>query len=93
MAESDRLNRQIINIGEQSRDHYSATGNNVHRLCGVPWPLRLEMVPYDQIAARRYEDVRRRMPDIEKAKRQLHFEAQDHARRRAREPPSRGRDP
>jgi UDP-glucose 4-epimerase len=33
------------------------------------------MVPYDQIANRKYEDVIRRIPDIEKARRVLGFEA------------------
>jgi UDP-glucose 4-epimerase len=33
------------------------------------------MVPYDQIAGRKYEDVPRRIPDIEKAKQKLGFEA------------------
>ncbi len=75
VAETACLNREVINIGGNYEIGILQLAKMVHRLCEVPWPLRLEMVPYDQIAARRYEDVRRRIPDIEKAKRQLGFEA------------------
>lgn len=75
VAEANCLNREIINIGGNREVTILQLARMVHRLCEVPWPLRLEMVPYDQIAARKYEDVRRRIPDIEKAKRALGFEA------------------
>lgn len=75
VAEADCLNREIVNIGGNREVTILQLARMVHRLCDVPWPLRLEMVPYYQIAARKYEDVRRRIPDIEKAKRKLGFEA------------------
>jgi UDP-glucose 4-epimerase len=75
VAEADCLNREIVNIGGNHEVNILQLARIVHRLCDVPWPLRLEMVPYDQIAARKYEDVRRRIPDIEKARRTLGFEA------------------
>ena len=75
VAESNDLNREVINIGSNHEISILDLAKKVHGLCDVPWPLQIEMVPYDQIAARKYEDVRRRIPDIEKAKRILGFEA------------------
>jgi UDP-glucose 4-epimerase len=45
----------------------------IHRLTGVPWPLRMKMLPYNEISGRKYEDVRRRVPDLRKAKRTIGF--------------------
>jgi UDP-glucose 4-epimerase len=75
VADSDCLNREIINIGGNQEISILELAEEVHRLCDVPWPLQLTMVPYDQIANRKYEDVIRRIPDIEKARRVLGFEA------------------
>jgi UDP-glucose 4-epimerase len=75
VAESDRLNQEVINIGGNQEISILQLAEEVHRLCEVPWPLRLELVPYNLIANRKYEDVRRRIPDIEKARRILGFEA------------------
>jgi UDP-glucose 4-epimerase len=75
VAESDCLDREIINIGGNQEISILELAEKVHRLCEVPWPIRLEMVPYDRIANRKYEDVARRIPDIEKARRVLGFEA------------------
>jgi len=47
----------------------------IHRLSGSKSPLRLKFIPYDEIGGRRYEDVRRRVPDVNKAGRLLGFEA------------------
>jgi UDP-glucose 4-epimerase len=75
VAEADCLDREIVNIGGDREVTILQLAKMVHRLCDVPWPLQLKMVPYDQIASRRYEDVRRRIPDTRKAKRALGFEA------------------
>jgi UDP-glucose 4-epimerase len=75
VAQADCLNREIVNIGSNVEITILELAQEIHRLCGVPWKLRLQMLPYNQIAGRIYEDVRRRVPDIEKARRTLSFEA------------------
>ncbi len=75
VTQADCLNREIINIGSNVEITILELAQEIHRLCGVPWKLRLQMLPYNQIAGRIYEDVRRRVPDIEKARRTLSFEA------------------
>lgn len=73
-AESDSLNREVLNIGNDSEITIVDLAQTIHRLCGVEWPLRLQMSPYDAMAGRKYEDVRRRVPDLRKAKRTIGYE-------------------
>jgi UDP-glucose 4-epimerase len=48
----------------------------IHRLSGSPKPLDLKFIPYDEISkGRKYEDVRRRIPDTTKAAQKLGFRA------------------
>lgn len=75
VAEADCLEKEIINIGNNVEITILELAQEVHRLCNVPWPARLRIMPYNDIAGRSYEDVRRRVPDIEKAKQKLGFEA------------------
>lgn len=75
VAEADCLNREIVNIGNNTEITILGLAEMVHSLCQVPWPLKVRMVPYNNIAGRPYEDVRRRIPGIEKAKRTIGFEA------------------
>ncbi len=75
VAEAEGLNREIINIGNNTEITILGLAELVHSLCEVPWPLRVRMVPYNNIADRPYEDVRRRIPGIDKAKRTIGFEA------------------
>lgn len=73
-AETDCLNREVVNIGNDAEITILELAEIVHRLCGVEWPLRLEMLPYNKIAGRKYEDVRRRVPHLAKAKKAIGFE-------------------
>ena len=75
VAEAECLNREIVNIGNNTEVTILGLAELVHSLCDVPWPLQVRMVPYNNIADRPYEDVRRRIPGIEKAKRTIGFEA------------------
>ena len=75
VAEADCLNREIVNIGNSAEINILGLAELVHSLCDVPWPLRVQMLPYDNIAGRPYEDVRRRIPCTEKARRIIKFEA------------------
>ena len=73
--ESDNANNQIINIGSTHEIEIVELARMIHRLAGVPQPLRLEFVPYAQISGKEYQDVRRRVPDVTKAEELLGFEA------------------
>jgi UDP-glucose 4-epimerase len=75
VAEADCLNREVVNIGNNTEITILGLAELVHSLCDVPWPLQVRMVPYNNIADRPYEDVRRRIPGIEKALRTIGFEA------------------
>jgi UDP-glucose 4-epimerase len=75
VAESECLNREIVNIGNDTEITILGLAELVHSLCDVPWPLQIRLVPYNNIANRLYEDVRRRVPGTEKAKRLIGFEA------------------
>lgn len=74
--ESDAANNQIINIGGNREINIADLARLIHQLSGTNEPLRLEMVPYQQISGRDYEDVRRRIPDTTKAHDLLGFKAQ-----------------
>jgi UDP-glucose 4-epimerase len=73
--ESDTANNEIINIGSTHEITIVDLAKRIHRLSGSPRPLRLEFVPYQKINGQEYEDVRRRIPDVNKAERLLGFKA------------------
>lgn len=66
---------EIFNIGNRQEISINELARTIHRLSGAEAPLKIEYIPYDEIAGRRYEDVRRRVPDASKAKLLLGFEA------------------
>ena len=66
---------EIFNIGSTEEVTIIDLAKMIHRLCGTGDPLKLNFIPYDEIDGRKYEDVRRRVPDIGKANRMLGFEA------------------
>jgi UDP-glucose 4-epimerase len=65
---------EIFNIGNTQEITIVDLARLIHRLCDTPNPLNLKFIPYDEIGGRKYEDVRRRIPDVSKAKRLLGFE-------------------
>ena len=66
---------EIFNIGNTHEICIVDLARVIHRLCDSPSPLKLKFIPYDEIAGRRYEDVRRRVPEVSKAYRMLGVEA------------------
>lgn len=73
---NDAANGEIINIGSTHEINILELAKTIHRLSGVSEPLKLNMVPYDQISSgRKYEDVRRRVPDVAKAAKLFGFQA------------------
>jgi UDP-glucose 4-epimerase len=74
-AESTKANREIVNIGNNEEITILELANRLYRLCGKSGPAPIQFIPYQELAQRKYEDVRRRVPDIRKAKALLDFEA------------------
>ena len=67
---------EIFNIGSTHEITIVELARMIHQLCGTGDRLNLNFIPYDEIDGRKYEDVRRRVPDIRKAGRFLGFKAQ-----------------
>ena len=74
-AESTQANREIVNIGSSEEISIRELAHRLYRLCGKTGPPPIQFIPYQEIAQRKYEDVRRRVPDIRKAQKLLDFEA------------------
>jgi UDP-glucose 4-epimerase len=66
---------EIFNIGATEEICIQDLARLIHELAGSTSPLELKFIPYDDIGGRRYEDVRRRVPDITKARKLLGFVA------------------
>ena len=73
-VEKDEANGQIFNIGSTYEISIMDLAKLMHRLCNTTNHLKLKFVPYSSFYGGRYEDVKRRLPDISKAKRILGFE-------------------
>ena len=67
---------EIFNIGSTHEITIADLARMIHRLSGATDRLELNFIPYDQINGCKYEDVRRRVPDVTKANRLLGFAAQ-----------------
>jgi nucleoside-diphosphate-sugar epimerase len=65
---------EIINIGGDEPISIAKLAREVHDALGLAGPLRARTVPLEQIGGR-YQDVRVRIPDTEKAARLLGFRA------------------
>jgi len=62
---------EILNIGTTHEVTILELAKTIHRLAGTPWPLKSTFVPYQSFTGGKYEDVRRRVPDIERSQRML----------------------
>jgi UDP-glucose 4-epimerase len=67
---------EIFNIGSTHEISVIDLARLIHKLSGSSDQLKLEFIPYDEIGGRKYEDVRRRVPEVSKAMKLLGFEAQ-----------------
>lgn len=75
-TEMDEASGETFNIGSSKEITILDLARTIHGLSGSVEPLDLKFVPYDDISkGRRYEDVRRRVPDTTKASQKLGFEA------------------
>jgi UDP-glucose 4-epimerase len=64
-------NGEIFNIGSTDEISIVDLARMIHRLGGVPGEPELVYVPYESFTGKRYEDVRRRLPDVSLCERLL----------------------
>lgn len=71
--ERDEAAGEVLNIGNDREISIVDLARTIHRLVGAPGEPRLRFVPYAGIGKGPYEDVRRRVPDLTKARAILGF--------------------
>ena len=64
-------NGEILNIGSTHEITILELARTIKRLSNTPGNLRLKFVPYDTFAGGKYEDVRRRVPDVSRSEKIL----------------------
>jgi UDP-glucose 4-epimerase len=64
---------EIFNIGNTREISILQLAHMIYELVGEKRAPKIEFVPYENIAGRKYEDVMRRIPDIAKAREMLGF--------------------
>jgi UDP-glucose 4-epimerase len=74
MIESDKANGEIFNIGSVQEIAIKDLAYLIKKLSCTPGELKARFVPYKNFG--NYEDVRRRIPDIGKARKLLGFQPQ-----------------
>jgi len=67
---------QVINLGATEEVTIRELARQVHQACGGVGEPALELVPYDSFTGKRYDDVRRRVPCVARARRLLGWQAQ-----------------
>lgn len=72
----DEANGQIINIGATSEISILDLAKKIKELSGTPGELKMEFVPYESFAGKKYQDVMRRIPDTTLCKKILGVEAE-----------------
>ena len=59
----DEANGEVLNIGSDEEITILELAHRVKAASGTPGELKIEMVPYESFTDKKYEDVRRRVPD------------------------------
>jgi UDP-glucose 4-epimerase len=59
-----KANGEILNIGSTHEITILDLATTIKRLCNTPGELKLKFVPYESFTGAKYEDVRRRVPDV-----------------------------
>ena len=68
-------NGEIINIGSTHEITILELARTIKRLSNTRGELKLKFVPYESFTGRKYEDVRRRVPDVSRCERILRVKA------------------
>lgn len=71
-VESRKAEGEIINIGTDVETPIIELAEKVIKICGKG--MKPQFIPYEKFYGRSYEDIRRRVPDVRKAKRILGWE-------------------
>ncbi len=74
-AVNPAANGEIINLGSNREVTILQLAQLIHRLSGQPGEAKIELVPYESFTGKRYEDVRRRVPDVSLCERLLGVKA------------------
>ena len=74
-AEAANASGELINIGGDREITILELAEKIRSMCGGTEAAGTRLEPYETLGKRKYEDVRRRVPDVSKAKRVLGFEA------------------
>ncbi|MCE3224739.1 MAG: dTDP-glucose 4,6-dehydratase [Nitrospira sp.] len=69
-------NGEILNIGSTHEITVLELARTIKRLINSPGDLRIKFIPYESFTSGKYEDVRRRVPDVTKSQRILGVTAQ-----------------
>lgn len=59
----DEANGEILNIGSNEEITILELAHRVKKASNTPGEVKIEMVPYESFSNKKYEDVRRRVPD------------------------------
>jgi UDP-glucose 4-epimerase len=73
--ETPEANGEIFNVGSNREITILALAQLIKQLADTPGDLKLTFIPYAALSGRRYEDVRRRVPDISRCERILGVKA------------------
>lgn len=68
-------NGRVLNIGSREEVSILELAHRIQKASGISGAPKIEFVPYESFTGKKYEDVRRRVPDTSLAKRILDFEA------------------
>lgn len=71
----DEANGEILNIGSNEEISILELAHRVKAASGTPGEPKIEMVPYESFTNKKYQDVRRRVPDISRSERILGVKA------------------
>jgi len=64
-------NGEILNIGSTHEITILELAKTIKRLSNTPGKLRLKFIPYETFSGGKYEDVRRRVPDVSRSEKIL----------------------
>ena len=71
-----KANGEILNIGSTHEITILDVARLIYRLCGRTGEAKIKFVPYESFTGKRYEDVRRRVPDMTRCEQILGVKAQ-----------------
>lgn len=69
-------NGEVLNIGSTHEITILDLARRIHQIAGTTRPLKTVFVPYESFTGGKYEDVRRRVPDVTRSERILGVRAE-----------------